>query len=322
MPGTQDQFLINPYGMLFHEITASSLMKLLEQQKPQQTNKILLKANNRLFLVDQKDICFASIEDGVITVVTAQIEGQSNCRTLEELLSSLDALEWPERVKIMQRNWIGKSEGAEFELPERNARGREVAVDEDAFAELVSRFRLVLDTNRTAPAVMRIMVSAEAARTAADEAAVVYRGSAKFGGEGRAVRPQPELGRAAVRLHRLDDARDRLVVLVVFPRHLRFTVRTKVRKPPVLAHLGEAHGQLVGQRNRGWHQLGILVAGVTEHHALVAGALFFAALLFLGVDAHRNVRRLTINGRKHRAGARVEHEPLPHPALRGRHRLL
>jgi hypothetical protein len=46
----------------------------------------------------------------------------------------------------------------------------QVSLDEDAFAELVSRFRLVLDTNRTAPAVMRIMVSAEAARTAADEA--------------------------------------------------------------------------------------------------------------------------------------------------------
>jgi hypothetical protein len=46
----------------------------------------------------------------------------------------------------------------------------QVALDEAAFAELVDRFHLVLDTNRTAPAVMRIMVSAEAARTAADEA--------------------------------------------------------------------------------------------------------------------------------------------------------
>ncbi len=68
-----------------------TLMKLLEQQKPQQANKILLKANNRLFLVDQKDICFASIEDGVITVVAQSMEGQSNCRTLEELMSSLDS---------------------------------------------------------------------------------------------------------------------------------------------------------------------------------------------------------------------------------------
>ena len=69
-----------------------TLVRMLESQKPQ-TSKILLKSLGRLFLVDQKDICFASIEDGVITVVTggvAGMEGQSNCRTLEELLDSLD----------------------------------------------------------------------------------------------------------------------------------------------------------------------------------------------------------------------------------------
>jgi two-component system, LytTR family, response regulator len=69
-----------------------SLMRMLESQKPQ-TSKLLLKAAGRLFLVSQKDICFASIEDGVITVVTSGasgMEGQSNCRTLEELLGSLD----------------------------------------------------------------------------------------------------------------------------------------------------------------------------------------------------------------------------------------
>ena len=66
-----------------------TLVKMLEQQRTQ-TNKVLLKANNRLFLVDQKDICYASIEDGVITVVAQNMEGQSNCRTLEELLAALD----------------------------------------------------------------------------------------------------------------------------------------------------------------------------------------------------------------------------------------
>jgi leucyl-tRNA synthetase len=35
----------------------------------------------------------------------------------EELLEDLDELEWPERVKTMQRNWIGRSEGVEFDLP-------------------------------------------------------------------------------------------------------------------------------------------------------------------------------------------------------------
>jgi len=69
-----------------------TLMRMLESQKPQ-TAKILLKAAGRLFLINQKDICFASIEDGVISVVTGGpngMEGQSNCRTLEELLDSLD----------------------------------------------------------------------------------------------------------------------------------------------------------------------------------------------------------------------------------------
>ena len=34
----------------------------------------------------------------------------------DELLAEIDGLEWPERVKTMQRNWIGRSEGAEFAL--------------------------------------------------------------------------------------------------------------------------------------------------------------------------------------------------------------
>ena len=69
-----------------------SLVRMLQAQKPHAT-KILLKALGRMFLVDQRDICYASIEDGVITVVTAGasgMEGHSNCRTLEELLASLD----------------------------------------------------------------------------------------------------------------------------------------------------------------------------------------------------------------------------------------
>ena len=34
----------------------------------------------------------------------------------DELLNGLDGLDWPERVKVMQRNWIGKSHGARLEF--------------------------------------------------------------------------------------------------------------------------------------------------------------------------------------------------------------
>lgn len=66
-----------------------TLVKMLEAQKPH-TSKVMIRSGGRLMLVDQKEICFASIQDGVISVFTSQMEGQSNCRTLEELLEGLD----------------------------------------------------------------------------------------------------------------------------------------------------------------------------------------------------------------------------------------
>jgi two-component system LytT family response regulator/two-component system response regulator LytT len=67
-----------------------SLVKLLESKQPQPRAKVLIRSAGRMILVDQRDICYASIEDGVITVYTSSVEGESNCRTLEELADSLD----------------------------------------------------------------------------------------------------------------------------------------------------------------------------------------------------------------------------------------
>lgn len=55
-----------------------------------QPAKLIVQAGSRLMLVDQAEICFAEIDDGVIRVVTQHFEGQSKCRTIEELLDQLD----------------------------------------------------------------------------------------------------------------------------------------------------------------------------------------------------------------------------------------
>ncbi len=56
-----------------------------------QRTKLLVKNNQRNFIVDAQDVVYATIEDGLITVVTSGMEGQSNYRTIEELQSNLDS---------------------------------------------------------------------------------------------------------------------------------------------------------------------------------------------------------------------------------------
>ncbi len=67
-----------------------------------QSGKVVVRAQNRLLLVDQREICFASIEGGAITVVTPTLEGLSNCRTLEELMVLLE----PETFWRAHRSYV------------------------------------------------------------------------------------------------------------------------------------------------------------------------------------------------------------------------
>jgi two-component system LytT family response regulator/two-component system response regulator LytT len=55
-----------------------------------QRTKILIRSSQRNFVVDAQEVVYATIDDGLITVVASQMEGQSNYRTIEELQSNLD----------------------------------------------------------------------------------------------------------------------------------------------------------------------------------------------------------------------------------------
>ena len=76
----------------------NSLLEMLNRQHAAPTpsrplnklNKLIVQVQSRLLLVDQAEICFAAIDEGVIRVVTPSLEGHSKCRTLEELLELLD----------------------------------------------------------------------------------------------------------------------------------------------------------------------------------------------------------------------------------------
>jgi two-component system response regulator LytT len=56
-----------------------------------QPAKLLVKSQQRMLLVDAEDLFFASIDDGMISVVARDAEGTSNYRTLEELHAALDS---------------------------------------------------------------------------------------------------------------------------------------------------------------------------------------------------------------------------------------
>src|SRR5208337_2175609 len=86
-------YLLKPIAKLRHmsETAASThdkldrLVQMMEERPAAQKNKLVVKSQGRLFLVDSEEIIFASIEDGVISIVTRDLEGQSNFRTVEEL---------------------------------------------------------------------------------------------------------------------------------------------------------------------------------------------------------------------------------------------
>ncbi len=74
---------------------------VLARTSPQRT-KLLVKSGNRSFIVDAQDLVYATIDNGLITMATTSIEGQSNYRTIEELQSTLD----PETFWRVHRSYL------------------------------------------------------------------------------------------------------------------------------------------------------------------------------------------------------------------------
>ena len=67
-----------------------SLVGKLEAPRTSAPAKLLLKAQQRLMLIDADEVIFASIEDGSITMHTRELEGTSNYKTIDELAAALD----------------------------------------------------------------------------------------------------------------------------------------------------------------------------------------------------------------------------------------
>jgi two-component system response regulator LytT len=64
--------------------------------------KLLVKSGGRNFIIDSQELIYATINDGLITVVASGMEGESSYRTIEELQSNLD----PETFWRVHRSYL------------------------------------------------------------------------------------------------------------------------------------------------------------------------------------------------------------------------
>ncbi len=65
-------------------------------------SKLLVKDKNRNILVDSEEVIFANVSDGIISVTTKDLMGETNYRTLEDLQADLD----PEQFWRVNRSYL------------------------------------------------------------------------------------------------------------------------------------------------------------------------------------------------------------------------
>ncbi|MBM3768586.1 MAG: response regulator transcription factor [Acidobacteria bacterium] len=121
----------------------------VEQEAPAggYKTKLLVRRDNRNLIVDASEIIYATIDDGLITVVTPSMEGESTYKTIEEMQSNLD----PEMFWRVHRSWLVNINRikevipwfkSSFQLRMDDKRGTEVPVSRVQTKRLRSLFRL------------------------------------------------------------------------------------------------------------------------------------------------------------------------------------
>ena len=84
----------------------------------------------------------------------------------EELLNSLDDMDWPEQVKTMQRNWIGKSHGMVVKFPiDENSKTGLAAENQQAISVYTTRPDTLMGATYLAVAAEHPLATAAAANT-------------------------------------------------------------------------------------------------------------------------------------------------------------
>jgi two-component system LytT family response regulator/two-component system response regulator LytT len=93
-------YLLKPIEADRLDVTMERARKLIAERnrtsesapvaRPLVQRKVLVRSGQRNLIVDAQEVVYATIAEGSITIVTSQMEGQSNFRTIEELQSNLD----------------------------------------------------------------------------------------------------------------------------------------------------------------------------------------------------------------------------------------
>jgi two-component system response regulator LytT len=110
-------------------------------------NKIIVKSSGRNLIADVADLVYATIDDGLITVVTTSIEGQTSFKTVEELQANLDpAVFWrTHRSYLVNINHIKEVIAwfkSSYQLRMDDKKGTEIPVSRVQTRRLRELFRL------------------------------------------------------------------------------------------------------------------------------------------------------------------------------------